>query len=95
MKVEVLKLSDKGKPEPFKEIEVQAKKVGKAKREARVALEAAGLVVRAISPKADGGGGLIAYVTEQRPDARERGKPVVQTGLVGKGRQIRRRSTRR
>jgi hypothetical protein len=93
-KVEVYKVDADGKPEKFKEIEVDPRNLGKAKRAARDTLTAEGLYPRAINIGGDGKT-IIAYVTDYRPDARERGKPVTQTGLVGRGRQLRRRSARR
>ena len=93
LKVEVYELGEGGKPVLLKEFEANATRFGLAKREARVKLEAEGLFVRSITLKADSEI-VIVYVTKQRPNARERGKPVVHTGLVGKGREIRRRSPR-
>ena len=92
MKVEIYKLSDEGHPELFKTIEVESKRAGAAKREAREAIAREGLYPRSINI---GEGKIVAYATEYRPDARERGKPVTHTGIVGGGRQIRRRSAKR
>ena len=93
LKAGIYKVGDDRKPVLLKEIELDATRFGLAKREARSKLEAEGFSVRAISRVADSES-VVAYVTEQRPDARERGKPVIHTGLVGKGREIRRRSLR-
>lgn len=93
LKIEVYELGDGGKPSLLKKFEASATRFGLAKREARVKLESEGFFVRSIILKADSEI-VIVYVTKQRPDARERGKPVVHTGLVGKGREIRRRGSR-
>lgn len=93
MKVEVFKVVDR-KPVKFKDFEVDAKNVSHAKKVARAVLEADGVYVRALNRNAENGV-LIVYVEDKRPDARERGKPVVHTGPVGKGRQIRNRRVHR
>lgn len=93
MRVEVFKVVDR-KPVKLKDFEVDAKNVGNAKKAARAVLEAEGVYVRALNRNAETGA-LIVYVEDKRPDARERGKPVVHTGPVGKGRSVRPRRIQR
>lgn len=93
VKIEVYRIGSDRKPVKDKEFELESDQLGRAKREARAKLEAEGLYVRSIGRNAETGV-LFAYVADKRPDARERGKPVVHTGPVGRDRQIRRGAKR-